>query len=66
MGFFVSSSANQETCGLSGCIELPDRAGRSGAVAAITSGIGATLFGAAVAIRGARGPVPTAGATVAR
>jgi hypothetical protein len=58
VGFFVSTTSNQESCGLSGCIPLPDRQGRSGAVVALTSGVSATLFGLAVAMHGARGPVP--------
>ena len=58
VGLFVSTSSNRTTCGLSGCIELPDRQGRSGAITAITSGVSATLFGGAVAIHGSRRPVP--------
>lgn len=57
-GLFVSAGSSQTTCGLSGCIELPDRRDRSAAAAVIAGGIGGALFGGAVAIGGARGPVP--------
>ena len=58
VGLFVSSSADQETCGLSGCIGLPDRKGRSVAAAVIAGGVSGALFGGALAISGGRGPVP--------
>lgn len=57
-GLFVSGSSAQETCGLSGCIDLTDRRKSSAAAAVIAGGVGATLFGGALAFAGARGPVP--------
>jgi hypothetical protein len=58
VGVLVSASGNMETCGLSGCIDLPDRQVRSAGAATLAAGISATIFGGAVAIRSGRGPAP--------
>ena len=57
-GLFVSAGSARTTCGLSGCIVLPDKQDRSAGAAVIAGGVGAALFGGAVAIVGARGPAP--------